>query len=67
MSIEGGYDYVLVDDNLGNNPLEMIKSSFNSGDFKYFCSKVMPSPQLKQAIPYTKKIKELYKKVITFW
>jgi anaerobic magnesium-protoporphyrin IX monomethyl ester cyclase len=66
-SIHGKYEYVFVDGNLEKNPWKTIENYLESGGFKYFGSTVMPGPQLKQAIPFTKKIKEKYPSVITVW
>ncbi len=66
-SIHGKYDYVFVDGNMEIDPWQTISNYFATGEFKYFCSTVMPGPQLKQAIPYTKKLKELYPECITIW
>ena len=66
-SIYGIYEFVFVDGNLENNPWQKIDSYFKTGNFKYFCSTVMPGPQLRQAIPFTKKIKEKYPDCITIW
>lgn len=66
-SIHGKYDYAFVDGNIEKDAFETINSYFKTGEFKYFCSTVMPGPQLKQAIPFTKKIKELYPETITIW
>ncbi len=66
-SIHDKYDYTLVDGNLEQNPLDKIISLIKSGEYKYFCSTVMPGPQLRQAIPFTKKIKELFPYIITVW
>ena len=66
-SIYGIYEFVFVDGNLENDPWEKIDSYFKIGNFKYFCSTVMPGPQLRQAIPFTKKIKEKYPDCITIW
>ncbi len=66
-SIYGTYDFVFVDGNLETDPWQKIESYFNTGEFKYFCSTVMPGPQLRQAIPFTKKIKEQYPDAITIW
>ncbi len=66
-AIHGLYDYVFVDGNLENDPWQTIVSYFKTGTFKYFCSTVMPGPQLKQAIPFTKQIKELFPDCITIW
>jgi len=66
-SIHGKYEYIFVDGNLEKNPWNKIEQFFNSGEFKYFCSTVMPGPQLKQAIPFSKKIKENYPNSIVVW
>ena len=66
-SIYGTYDFVFVDGNLETDPWQKIESYFNTGEFKYFCSTVMPGPQLRQAIPFTKKIKEQYPDSISIW
>ncbi len=66
-SIHGKYEYVFVDGNLEKDPLNKIQHYLDSGDFKYFGCTVMPGPQLKQAIPFTKKIKEKYPSVTTIW
>lgn len=66
-SIYGIHDFVFVDGNLESDPWKKIESYFETGEFKYFCSTVMPGPQLSQAIPFTKKIKEEYPASITIW
>lgn len=66
-SVNGLYDYVIVDGNRESNPEEKIFSYLFKGDIKYFGSTVMPGPQLKQAIPITKKIKETYPHIKTIW
>jgi anaerobic magnesium-protoporphyrin IX monomethyl ester cyclase len=66
-SIEGKYDYVIVDGNMERDPFSKIEGYLAAGDIKYFGSTVMPGPQLKQAIPFTKKVKELFPQVKTIW
>jgi anaerobic magnesium-protoporphyrin IX monomethyl ester cyclase len=66
-SIHGTYDYVFIDGNLEKDPWQKIEQYLKTGEFKYFGSTVMPGPQLRQAIPFTKKIKELYPDIITIW
>lgn len=66
-SIHGKFDYVFIDGNLEKNPLEKILNYLETGEYKYFCSTVMPGPQLRQAIPFTKKVKELFPEMITIW
>jgi anaerobic magnesium-protoporphyrin IX monomethyl ester cyclase len=66
-SIYGTYDFVFVDGNIEQDPWQIIKSYFETGEFTYFCCTVMPGPQLRQAIPFTKKIKESFPDCITIW
>jgi len=66
-SIYGKFEFVLVDGNLETNPWNTIDTYFKSGEFKYFCSTVMPGPQLKQAIPFSKKIKQYYPNSVVIW
>ena len=57
-SIEGVYEWVIVDGNREENPYEKIKSYLTTGEFKYIGFTIMPGPQTKQAIPFSKKIKK---------
>ena len=66
-SVDGKYDYVFVDGNREKNPWETIQKHLDSGEFKYFGTTVMPGPQLKQAIPFTKQVKEKYPHIVTIW
>jgi anaerobic magnesium-protoporphyrin IX monomethyl ester cyclase len=66
-SIEGKYDYVIVDGNLEKDPWEKIYNYLKTGEFKYFGCTVMPGLQPKQAIPFTKKIREDFPEVINVW
>ena len=66
-SIEGKFDYVIVDGNREDDPWEKIAAYLATNQFKYFGCTSMPGPQLKQAIPISKKIREIYPSVITIW
>ncbi len=66
-SIDGKYDYVIVDGNREADPWTSIKRHLESGEFGYFCLTVMPGPQLKQAIPYSKQAKELFPNIQVIW
>lgn len=66
-SIQGKFEYVIVDGNLERNPEKKIKEYLDSGEFKYFGSTVMPGPQLREAIPITKMIKAIFPDVVTIW
>lgn len=66
-SVHGKYNYVFVDGNLEKDPWQTIENYLKTGRFKYFGSTVMPGPQLRQAIPYTQKIRALFPDVVTVW
>jgi radical SAM superfamily enzyme YgiQ (UPF0313 family) len=66
-SIDGLFDYVIVDGNLETDPAEKIFYYLSTGDFKYFGLTCMPGPQLKQAIPISKKIRQLYPAIKIIW
>src|SRR5271156_4338886 len=66
-SIEGLYEYVIVDGNLETDPEEKIVSYFKTGEFKYFGCTCMPGPQLRQAIPISRKVRELYPDIKIIW
>ncbi len=66
-SIHEKYDYVFVDGNLESDPESKILDLFATGEYRYFGVTVMPGPQLKQAIPITKRVKAAYPDVTSIW
>jgi anaerobic magnesium-protoporphyrin IX monomethyl ester cyclase len=66
-SIEGIFPYAIVDGNMEVDPWQQISSYLQTGTVKYFGVTCMPGPQLKQAIPISKKIRELYPSVTIIW
>jgi len=66
-SVEGIYDWVIVDGNRETDPCEKICKYLSTGAFKYLGITVMPGPQTKQAIPFSKKIKALFPETIIIW
>jgi len=66
-SVEGRYDWVIVDGNCEPDPLEKIKSYLNTGNFKYLGFTVMPGPQLRQAISVAKAVKAHYPYTKMIW
>lgn len=66
-SIDGQFDWFVVDGNIDKEPWDKIESYLKSGKIKYFGSTVMPGPQLKQAIPISKKIRALYPDIKIIW
>jgi radical SAM superfamily enzyme YgiQ (UPF0313 family) len=66
-SIEGRFEYAIVDGNRETDPLRKITEYLASGDFGFFASTVMPGPQLKQAIPFTKTIRKEFPQLKIIW
>ena len=66
-SIDGIFDYVIVDGNMESDPARKIFDYLQQGTFKYFGLTCMPGPQLKQAIPISKKIRELFPQIKIIW
>lgn len=66
-SIEGLADYVIVDGNREKDPLTKILSYLSTGTFGFFASTVMPGPQLRQAIPFTKQIRKQFPDIKIIW
>lgn len=66
-SIEGKYKYTFVDGNRESNPWLRIKSLLDSGEYGCFGCTVMPGPQLKQAVPFSLNIRQLYPETTIIW
>ena len=66
-SVEGKYEWAIVDGNRETEPYEKIMSYLDTGEYKYFGITVMPGPQVKQAVPFSKAIKEKYPNVHIIW
>src|SRR4051812_19831637 len=66
-SVDGIYDYTIVDGNMESDPGVTILEHLKDPSYKYFGCTCMPGPQLKQAIPISKKIKELYPHITIIW
>lgn len=66
-SIEGLHSWTIVDGNCEADPYEKISSYFSSGEYKYIGITVMPGPQTKQAIPFSKKLKQEFPGIVIIW
>ncbi|HEY5745724.1 MAG TPA: radical SAM protein [Chryseolinea sp.] len=66
-AVEGVVDYAVVDGNRERDPLKKILSYLATGEFGFFASTVMPGPQLKQAIPFTKTIRNQFPEIRIIW
>ncbi|MBL7910256.1 MAG: B12-binding domain-containing radical SAM protein [Bacteroidia bacterium] len=66
-SIEGKHNYIIVDGNMESDPEQVILNYFSNQKIDVFASTVMPGPQLKQAIPFSIKLKKLYPNLKIVW
>jgi len=66
-SIEGKYEWVIVDGNRESDPFEKISGYLRTGEFKYVGITVMRGPQVKQAVPFSKQIKEDFPGIVMIW
>jgi anaerobic magnesium-protoporphyrin IX monomethyl ester cyclase len=66
-TVEGTYDWAIVDGNREVDPLEKLLNYLETNEFKYVGFTAMPGPQLRQAIPYAKVIKERFPKIVMIW
>ena len=66
-AIEGRYEYVFVDGNLERNPEQKILQLIVQHQIKYFGVTVMPGPQLTEAIPISKRVRERFPEVQIIW
>jgi len=66
-SIDGVYDWVIVDGNREQDPYKKIQSWLRTGEFKYVGFTVMPGPQLKQAIPFARRLREEFPGTMMIW
>jgi radical SAM superfamily enzyme YgiQ (UPF0313 family) len=66
-AIDKEFEWVIVDGNREENPEQKILDYLNTGTFAFFGLTVMPGPQLKQAIPISKKAKILFPDLTIIW
>jgi anaerobic magnesium-protoporphyrin IX monomethyl ester cyclase len=66
-SVEGIFDWTIVDGNCEEDPYTAIVAHLQTGQYRYVGITVMPGPQTKQAIPFSKKIKEEFPGTIIIW
>jgi radical SAM superfamily enzyme YgiQ (UPF0313 family) len=65
-SINVQYSWVIVDGNRELNPLNKLTESITN-ETKYIGFTVMPGPQLKQAIPFAKLLKQKHPQLTMIW
>ncbi len=66
-AVEGRYAWNLVDGNLETDPATKIFDLLATGAYRYFAVTVMPGPQLRQAIPISKAVREKFPHIRIIW
>lgn len=66
-SIEGTFGWAIVDGNLEDDPWVAIRNYLATGEYGFVGLTVMPGPQLKQAIPVSKQIREYFPAIKIVW
>jgi anaerobic magnesium-protoporphyrin IX monomethyl ester cyclase len=66
-SIDGRYEWVIVDGNREHDPWKKIADYLATGGFRYVGFTVMPGPQLKQAIPFSRRIRTTFPGMVIIW
>jgi anaerobic magnesium-protoporphyrin IX monomethyl ester cyclase len=66
-SVEGKYDWVIVDGNREKQPYETIARYLRTGEFRYVGFTVMPGPQLREAIPFSRRIQAEFPGTVMIW
>ena len=66
-SIEGKYDWVIVDGNCEKDPYAAMANYLATGEYRYIGFTVMPGPQLQQAVPIAKRIKQEFPLTTMIW
>lgn len=66
-TVEGNYEWAIVDGNREADPYEKLKAYLKTGEYKYVGFTVMPGPQTKTAIPFAKRIKKEFPFTTMIW
>lgn len=66
-AISDGFDVELVDGNREADPWPTIQALLATGRYRYFGCTVMPGPQLRQAVPITRLVREHFPQIVTIW
>ena len=65
--LDGTADWVLVDGNLERDPLGAVDQAVREMEADILAITVMPGPQLKQAVPFTRELKARFPRLQTVW
>jgi len=61
------FEIEMVDGNREADPWPTIRDLLASGRYRYFGATVMPGPQLRQAVPITRKVRESFPDITIIW
>ena len=65
--LEDKYQYTILDQNIDKQVVEKIECLVATGELKYLAMTVMPGPQLAEAIPITKHLKQKFPNLTIIW
>ena len=66
--LAGRYDYCIVDGNLEDDPLATLAAKIGeAGERPILALTIMPGPQLEQAVPLCKELKQQHPHLIIVW
>lgn len=65
--LDRDFDVEMVDGNREADPWPTIRTLLASGRYRYFGCTVMPGPQLRQAVPITRRVREEFPHVTIVW
>jgi anaerobic magnesium-protoporphyrin IX monomethyl ester cyclase len=66
-AVDGKYEWVIVDGNCEHDPYKKIQNWMKTGEIRYVGFTVMPGPQLKQAIPFARRLREEFPGTVMVW
>lgn len=66
-SINKDCEVTIIDGNMEEDPWTVLKKIIEEHDIDVFGCTVMPGPQLKQAIPFSKQLKKQFPKLTIVW
>ncbi|MBI3914974.1 MAG: B12-binding domain-containing radical SAM protein [Chloroflexi bacterium] len=65
--LENTYEYIIVDANAERDPLRALDELIGVRGYNVLATTVMPGPQLAQAVPIARELKQRYPHLINIW
>src|SRR5580692_8255308 len=66
-AVDGRWEWVIVDGNREIDPYAKITGYLATGEYRYVGFTVMPGPQLKEAIPFSRRIRAEFPGIVMIW